>query len=148
MKNLRYDIIKSKLKIIEENIDLVKENLPENIEEFSNLGLIKDGIYKKIEAAIQDVLSICAIINADLKLGIPSNRDDIIKALVEKEIISMNLGKKIRELKGFRNFLVHRYGKIHDEIAFNDIKKGITDFKYFKDEILKFLESKRFHNSS
>ncbi len=50
MKNLRNDIIKSKLKIIEENIDLVKENLPENIEEFSNLGLIKDGIYKKIEA--------------------------------------------------------------------------------------------------
>ncbi len=32
---MRDDIIKSKLKIIEENIDLVKENLPENIEEFS-----------------------------------------------------------------------------------------------------------------
>ncbi len=47
---LRIDIIKTKVKIIEENIELVKENLPESLKEFNALGLVKDGIYKKIEA--------------------------------------------------------------------------------------------------
>lgn len=141
MKNLRIDLIKSKLKTIEENIVLVKEHLPEKVEEFKNLGLIKDGIYKRIEASIQDVISICSILNSDLKLGIPSNRDEIFRALVDKKAISPNMGKKIKELKGFRNFLVHRYGKIDDEIAFKDIQKGISDFHLFKNEILQFLKS-------
>lgn len=46
---MRIDIIKNKLKAIEENIDLVKENIPEEIVEFIELGLIKDGIYKKLK---------------------------------------------------------------------------------------------------
>jgi len=138
---LRIDIIKNKLKAIEENVDLVKENLPEEIKEFIELGLIKDGIYKRIEASIQDVINICSIINSDLNLGIPSNRDEIINALVKNKIISEDMGKKVKELKGFRNFLVHRYGKIQYEIAFKDIKKGITDFKDFKNEILQSLNT-------
>ena len=76
---MRVNIIKTKLKIVEENILLVKENLPEKIEDFINLGLIKDGIYKRIEASIQEILSICSIINTDLKLGVPPNRDEILK---------------------------------------------------------------------
>ena len=141
MKYLRIDLIKSKLKSIEENMDLVKENLPEKLENFIELGLIKDGIYKRIEASIQEILSICAIINSDLKLGIPSNTDDILNSLVKKKVVSAKMSKKIKELKGFRNFLVHRYGKIQDDIAFEHIKKGISDFKSFRDEILEFLDT-------
>ncbi len=140
MISLRKDIIKSKLKSIEEYIDLVKKNLPENIEKFKALGLVKDGIYKKIEVSIQEIISICSIINSDLKLGIPSNRDDIIIALMDNNILSRQMGDKIKELKGFRNFLVHRYGKIDDVIAFKDIRKGLPDFSLFKDEILNFLK--------
>lgn len=141
---MRVNIIKTKLKIVEENILLVKKNLPEKIEDFINLGLIKDGIYKRIEASIQEILSICSIINTDLKLGVPPNRDEILKTLIENNIISEKMGQIVKELKGFRNFLVYRYGKIQDEIAFEDIKKGLLDFKYFNDEILQFLKRKNF----
>ncbi|GAI35602.1 unnamed protein product [marine sediment metagenome] len=137
---LRTDMIKAKLKIIEENLDLVKENLPNNVNEFKALGLVKDGIYKKIEASIQEVISICSIINSDLKLGIPSNRDDIIISLIENYILSRKMGEKVKEMKGFRNFLIHRYGKINDEVAFKDIKNGLPDFEVFKKEVLAFLK--------
>ncbi len=133
-------MIKTKLKIIEENLDLVKENLPNNVNEFKALGLVKDGIYKKIEASIQEVISICSIINSDLKLGIPSNRDDIIISLIENYILSRKMGEKVKEMKGFRNFLIHRYGKINDEVAFKDIKNGLPDFELFKKEVLAFLK--------
>ena len=138
---MRINTIKNKLKIIEENINLVKENFPDDLENFKKLGLIKDGIYKRIETSIQEIITICSIINSDLKIGIPSNRDEIISALEEKEIISKELGEKIRQLKGFRNFLVHRYGNIQDDIAYEDIKKGFDDFAHFKDEIMKFLNT-------
>ena len=138
---LRTDIIKNKLKVIEENLELVKEYLPKTIQKFKALGLVKDGIYKRIEASIQEVINICSIINSDLKLGIPSNRDDIISALMDNNIISKKMTEKIKQLKGFRNFLVHRYGSINDEVAFEDIKNGISDFALFREEILKFLDT-------
>jgi len=137
---IRINIIKTKLVIIDENIDLVKENIPSSLEEFEDLGLVKDGIYKRIESSIQEILNICSIINADLKLGIPSNRDDIIEALKNKQVITNELADKIKELKGFRNFLVHRYGELNDKIAFEDITEGLADFKKFKGEILDFLQ--------
>lgn len=58
-KNL---LLNEKLKNSKNHIDLVKENLPENLEEFIKLGLVKDEIYKKNEASIQDVLNICSTI--------------------------------------------------------------------------------------
>lgn len=138
---IRTNIIKTKLKIIDENLELVKGSLPERVDEFTALGLVKDGIYKKIEASIQEIISICSIINSDLKLGIPSNRDDIIVALKNNNILSSKMAEKIKGLKGFRNFLVHRYGQINDEVAFNDIKQGLSDFSLFKEEILNFIKN-------
>jgi uncharacterized protein YutE (UPF0331/DUF86 family) len=137
---IRINIIKTKIAIIDENLELVKGNLPSKLKDFKDLGLVKDGIYKRIEASIQEVISICSIINSDLKLGIPSNRDEIIVALEENKVLSSSMAEKIKELKGFRNFLVHRYGKIDDGVAFEDIKDGLSDFKTFKDEILNFLK--------
>jgi len=138
---MRINMIKSKLKIIEENIDLVQKNFPNKLEEFKSLDLIKDGIYKRIEASIQEIIKICSIINSDLKLGIPFNMDDIFSTLEEKEIISKELSAKIKKMKSFRNFLVHRYGQIQDEIAYEDIKNGFDDFILFKKEILKLIEN-------
>jgi uncharacterized protein YutE (UPF0331/DUF86 family) len=139
---MREDIIKSKLKIIEENIALVEENLPTTLDEFLTLGLLKDGIYKRIEASIQERIDICSIINADLKLGIPSNKSQIMDALVNKAIISREMGNKLKRMKAFRNFLVHRYGRIDDKIAFKTIKKGLSDFQEFRQEVLTFLNER------
>jgi len=64
--------------VVEEAVEAGIENvLPESFEEFSNLGLVKDGIYKRVEFAIENVFDICAVINADLDLGIPGSDEDM-----------------------------------------------------------------------
>ncbi len=137
---LRKDIIKTKIKEIEESTSLVEENLPKKFKEFLELGIIKDGIYKRIEFAIENVLDICATINSDLDLGIPSSEEDIVDNLVKNRIIGADMGRKIKDMKGFRNFLVHRYGKIDDRVAFDNIKEGLEDFSKFIREIENFLK--------
>lgn len=52
------------------------------------------------------------------------------------------MGKKLRLMKGFRNILVHRYGKIDDTLAFKILTESISDFYDFIKEIEKFLEKK------
>lgn len=138
---LRTDIIMVKIKEIEESLKIVEENLPEDLESFLNLGLIKDGIYKRVEFCIQNVIDICGVINSDLELGIPSSEEAIVENLVKKGILSSETGKIVHEMRGFRNFLVHRYGKIDDTIAYENIVTGRENFYKFLDEIREFSKS-------
>lgn len=69
------------------------------------LGLVKDGIYKRIEYAIENVLDICAMVHADLSLGVPESEDDIITTLEKNRIIKAAMSDEIRQLKRFRNLL-------------------------------------------
>lgn len=114
---LRENIIRTKLKEMEESLKLVKDNLPEELDKFVGLGLVKDGIYKRIEFCIENMLDICATLNSDLGLGIPSSEEDIVENLIKNRIMTPKLGEKVKLMKGFRNILVHRYGKINDEMA-------------------------------
>lgn len=138
---IREELIRVKLKEIEEAFDVVVENLPSNYKDFLDLGLAKDGIYKKVEFCIQNVLDICAAINSDLDLGIPGSDEEIILNLAEGKVISRKMGDKVKAMKGFRNFLVHRYGRIDDEVAFRNIEEHLDDFSEFMDEIKKFLKN-------
>jgi len=54
---MRVELISSKLEEIIESLRLVEENLPDDFETFGSLGLIKDGIYKRVEFAIQNVIT-------------------------------------------------------------------------------------------
>ncbi|KYC49295.1 MAG: hypothetical protein AMQ74_01448 [Candidatus Methanofastidiosum methylothiophilum] len=59
---MRKEIILSKINEIEESITLIVDNMPDDFEEFENLGLLKDGIYKRIQYIIENILDICAIV--------------------------------------------------------------------------------------
>lgn len=142
-KQIRETIIRIKLKEISEGVLVVQQHLPSTAEEFRNLGLVKDGIYKKIEFAIEDVFDICALINTDLALGVPGEDEDILVHLVGKGVISPAMQEKIHGMKGFRNIVVHRYGTINDDLAFLLLTENIGDFFLFTTEIENVL--KRYH---
>jgi uncharacterized protein YutE (UPF0331/DUF86 family) len=139
-KPVRIEVIRIKLATIVDSIELVTTHLPSNFEEFVNLGLVKDGIYKRIEYAIENVIDICAMINADLNLGIPESEDDIISSLVNNGVIEQSLGEDIRQMKRFRNIVVHQYGKIDDVIAYEILTEQLSSFTRFRDAMNLYLK--------
>src|SRR3989344_9100400 len=128
-KSLRKELINGKIKRITELLEVIEEHLPKEFEDFKSSRLIRDAVYKEVEGAIEYVLDVCNIINSDLLLGVPETEEDIIKHLEDKKVINKNISQIIGEMKGFRNILVHKYGEIDDEIAFEEIRKGIADFE-------------------
>jgi len=139
---MRGNMIRTKIKEMDESITLIKKHLPDTFEEFSNLGLVKDGIYKRLEFCIESVLDICAVINTDLKLGVPESDENILDNLIRNNIISDELGCSLKSMKGFRNILVHRYGRINDEMVFSIMKENLHDFYRFIEIIENFIEQK------
>lgn len=138
---MRKELIRTKVKEIEESIGLVEEHLPGTFDEFASMGLIKDGIYKRVEFAVENVFDICAIINTDLVLGVPSDDEEIIENLVKSEILSEEMRAKLKAMRGFRNIVVHKYGKIDDKLAFTLLKENLLDFYAFIKRVEAFLEN-------
>ena len=124
-----------------ESVELVQEYLPESAENFRQLGLVKDGIYKRTEYAIENVFDICAILNSDLHLGIPGTDEDLPEQLMEYGVFGPEMREKIKTMKGFRNIVVHRYGKIDDTLTFMILQEHMEDFALFRQAIEEFLAS-------
>jgi len=136
---LKVEHIIAKFDQIRENIQLIEENLSKNFVEFEKLGIVKDGIYKRYEYSVELVIDILSLINAELKLGIPNGTSDIINQLLKNEILDDVLAGIIRGMNGFRNILVHRYGKLDDKLAYKIIVKNLSDFKIVETQIMNVL---------
>ena len=128
---MRTSLIRTKVKEIEESLQVIEEHLPDDIEDFLSLGIIKDGIYKRLEFCIEHVFDISAVLNADYNLGIPGSDEDIVDNLIRNEILPEDMKEKLGSMKGFRNIMVHRYGKIDDNLAFNILSEHLDDFYEF-----------------
>ncbi|MDN7025443.1 DUF86 domain-containing protein [Methanoculleus sp. FWC-SCC1] len=124
-----------------ESIALVREHLPDSVDAFLNLGIVRDGIYKRIEYAIENVFDICAILNSDLHLGVPGADEDILEHLVQHGVVSPVMQQRLKAMKGFRNIVVHRYGAINNALAFSILQEHLGDFALFRQEIERFLHS-------
>lgn len=142
MKNrkIRDTLIYTKITEIRESIETVMNHLPDSAEDFSELGIVKDGIYKRLEYAIESVFDICHILNADLSLGIPDSEEDVVENLRKNTIIGDSMALKLLSMRKFRNIVVHRYGKIDDRMAYHLLTEGIEDFNIFTEHIRDFLK--------
>ena len=139
---MRTEIIRTKIAQIRESLELIRNNVPDNFEDFASLGLIKDGMYKRIEFCIQNVFDICAILDTDLRLGIPQSDDNILEIMVANGIINKDIKTKLKLMKGFRNILVHRYGGIDDALTYEFFNENIIDFDEFITEISEYINGK------
>lgn len=140
---IRAGIIRTKIAEILEGLELVKSHLPKSFDEFEPLGLVKDGIYKRVEFCIENVFDICAIIDTDLKLGVPSSDEDILEILVRNGIFAEDMAEKLRSMKGFRNVVVHRYGGIDDSLAYGFLSNNLGDFDEFIEKVTEFVDKQK-----
>jgi len=105
------------------------------------------GIEKKracerlLQLCVEAVIDICSILVAGLRLGLPAEEDDLIRRLTGKGVLSPELGDKVREMRAFRNILVHEYGRIDDDLVFEALTRRDADFGSFRREVLDFLKA-------
>ncbi|MBS3093061.1 DUF86 domain-containing protein [Candidatus Pacearchaeota archaeon] len=144
MKNKKLDREKilSKIDELDSFIEEIEKIKPVDFEEYKTIEK-KRSIERLFQISIETVIDICNILNSNLKLGIPNDEDNLAENLENNKIISKKVSQLIKEMKGFRNILVHKYGKVDDEIVFENLDK-LSDFELFKKEILDFLKKSKY----
>ena len=125
---------------LEQYLEELEKIKPNDFENYS--GLIKDkrACERLLQISIETVLDICNILISGLRLGIPSEEEDVFEKLEKNNIISKKMKKILIGMKGTRNFLVHKYGVVDDEKIFEVLSDKLADFDTFKEEIIDFIK--------
>ena len=88
-----------------------------------------------LQIAIEAVVDICHRLVSGLRLGLPSEEDDLFTKLQEARIFPPDLITTLRRMKGFRNILVHEYGRVDDRIVYDMATTRLADLGVFQDAV-------------
>jgi uncharacterized protein YutE (UPF0331/DUF86 family) len=94
-----------------------------------------------LQLSIEAVIGVCHLLVTGLRLGIPAEEDDLFEKLVAAGVISPQTRETLKEMKGFRNILVHEYARIDDRMVYEVARSRLGDFETFKEEILRYLKT-------
>ncbi len=133
--------ILAKIDRLDRYLQELKDIMPENFETYQKIEK-KRACERLLQVSIESVLDICAQIVIELRLGLPSEEDEIFKKLEQAKIISSATRETLKRMRGFRNILVHEYGRIDDRLVYDVLKNDINDFNSIRKEIIAALKSR------
>jgi uncharacterized protein YutE (UPF0331/DUF86 family) len=128
----------------EQALKELRSVLPQSFKEYKKSIVIKRAVERLIQINIECLIDICAILVKDLRLGVPKSEEDLLMKL-ESVVFSTALVERLREMKSFRNRVVHRYGDLDNKQVFDIVKDSFSDFEWFGRELREFLKSKKIH---
>lgn len=139
--NMDVERIKDKLAELQVYITELDEDLPDAEDEYIGERKTRRACERTFQLACEDVLDICNLVIAGKSLGLPKDNRDTIRKLADNKIIPKKLSDRLEDMVGFRNLLVHRYGKVDDSRAYHYLKEDIDDLYEFAEMIEKLIES-------
>jgi len=141
--NLDIERIIDKMDDLEKCLRELDEYLPEGVGEYLRSGMRRRACERAFQLAGENLLDICNMIISDEGLGMPRDSRDTVRKLASHHVISESLALRLEELIGFRNLLVHQYGRVDDSRAHKQLYNESGDFYEFLEEIERFITSKR-----
>ena len=134
-----------------EKLKTLEKDLSDTISEIRIIIAIEEEVFlknsKEIYAlryllieAVEAMANICNHLLVRTTGQVPKGYPDCFEKLSAAKIITEELSGKLRKAASLRNILIHKYGKIDDKKAFEDIKEGIRDFEAIIKEIEEFLK--------
>jgi uncharacterized protein YutE (UPF0331/DUF86 family) len=133
--------ILAKIDKLDRYLHELKDIMPENFETYQKIEK-KRACERLLQISIESVMDICAQIVIELRLGLPSEEDEIFEKLEQAKIISSATRETLKRMRGFRNILVHEYGRIDDRLVYDVLKNDINDFNSIRKEIIAALKSR------
>ena len=125
-------------KILNLNIIIkqLETTLPSTIKEYESNFIIMAACERFAEKAIEEIITTSNIILKDKGI---TQREKCFELLNDLEIIPKSLAKKLEQMKGMRNLMVHSYDSFDTEVFFESLKELITDTKEYIKAIKKLI---------
>ena len=129
--------VDDKIMEIEKYLQELSEIIPGNFEEYQENLEKKAACERYFQKIIEAAVDLTFLVIKENKLKTPEENKEALDILSGKEIISNKISEKLKDAIGMRNFIIHQYEKLNDEIVFDalteqlerDIKEFISSIK-------------------
>lgn len=128
----------AKIDVLDGYLKEIREILPVDFEEYKRIEK-RRACERLLQVSIECIIDICGLIVTGLRLGLPAEEDDLFEKLEQAGIISSARKEALKRMKGFRNILVHEYGRVDDLMVYEVLQTKMDDFEAFKREILQTI---------
>lgn len=131
-----------KLDEIDQYLKEMEEIMPSSSEEYSTDLMRKRALERLIQITIEAVMDVSAILIKEMRLGLPYEEEDFLDK-INGTVLDPDLVVKLREMKSFRNILVHGYSQINDERVYEILTSDMKDVVEFKERVIEFLRGQK-----
>lgn len=135
---MNQDILKSKIKLLVENLIKLETNLPKNFEDFQKNDIIVSASERYFQIIVDAIIDCNQLLIEDNNLPISETYFNTFNILTEANIFPESLLNNLAYCVGTRNVIVHRYEQIQLKREYENILKYIPLFK----EYLKIISGK------
>lgn len=134
------DIVLNKADKVTHHIRRIKKKRDVTLEEFLSDLDLQEIIMFNIQMAVQNCIDLAAHIISDEELGIAGSTNEMFYILQENGYLSTELADKMVAAVGFRNLIVHEYGKIDLKQVYEIVQSDIDELEMFLKTILQKLK--------
>ena len=131
-----------KVERFEEGIELLREIAGVSFKEYSKDMKLQSIAERNIQVCVETIIDISNMIISKERMKVPSTYRETIRILREAGILKGNIGRKMEELVGIRNIIVHMYADIKDKIIHENLKEFVKTLKEVLRILLKFCKRK------
>lgn len=125
------DILWSKISTMQKHIDRIRLKRDVSLHKFLQDLDFQESVLFNLQMAIQNCIDMAAHIVSEEGLGVPGSTNEIFYLLEDQGYIGFELTEKMVQSVGFRNLVVHEYGKIDLETVYQVCHENIHDLEEF-----------------
>ena len=133
------DLILAKAGSVKSHLNRVIEKRNVDLDSFIKDIDRQESILFNIQTAVQNCIDIAAHIISEESFGVPGSTTEMLYILEKNGYLDNDLTQKMVKAVGFRNLIVHEYGKIELEQVYEIAQNDINDLNEYLRAIIKKL---------
>jgi uncharacterized protein YutE (UPF0331/DUF86 family) len=134
------DLILAKAGSVKSHLNRVFEKRNVDLDGFLKDIDRQESILFNIQMAVQNCIDIAAHIIGEEGLGVPGSMTEMLYLLEKHGYLNHDLTSKMVKAAGFRNLIVHEYGKIELEQVYEIAQNDINDLNEYLKAIFQKLD--------
>ena len=132
-------VIEVRLRKLEECVRRLRQSQGISEEDFLKSYKDQDVVDRNLQLAAEVIFDIANHIIAEKGFELPNSLEETLPILQKHQILSEELGQRLKGLGRFRNLLVHEYLTIDYHRVYSYLQNNLSDFELFAKEVMAFL---------
>ena len=125
------DILWSKISSMQKHVDRIKAKRHVDLSQFLQDIDRQESVLFNLQMAVQNCVDLAAHIVAEEGLGVAGSTSELFYLLEEQGYIGQDLTERMIRAIGFRNLIVHEYGKLDLEVVFRVSHEDVEELEEF-----------------